>query len=119
MVEYRSYVGLDVHKETIAVADPVFQGEIRNRHSSPRRITGACLVLLLRGPAPPRQEAGRLLDLLTRFIHQDAVTRSRHRQEREFAELTDDEVARIEADYRRVRRRPSLNANKKSIRDGE
>ena len=96
MVEYRSYVGLDVHKETIAVADPVFQGEIRNRRS-----TGACLVLLLRGPALPRQEAGRLLDLLTRFIHQDAVTRSRHRQEREFAELTDDEVARIEADYRR------------------
>ena len=96
MVEYRSYVGLDVHKETIAVADPVFQGEIRNRRS-----TGASLVLLLRGPALPRQEADRLLDLLTRFIHHDAVTRSRHRKEREFAKLTDDEVARIEAVYRR------------------
>ncbi len=103
MVEYR-YVGLDVHKETIAVAgreDPVVQGEIRNRCSSPRRITGACLVLLLRGPELPRQEADRLMDLLTRFIHQDAVTRSRHRQERDFAELADDEVARIEAVYRR------------------
>ena len=85
MVEYRSYVGLDVHKETIAVAgreDPVFRGEIRNRRSSPRRSTGACLALLLRGPALPRQEAGRLLDLLTRFIQQDACTHSRHRQER-------------------------------------
>ncbi len=47
MVEYSAYVGLDVHKETIAVAvavpgreDPVFRGEIRNRRSSLRRLVG-------------------------------------------------------------------------------
>ncbi len=47
MFEYNAYVGLDVHKETIAVAvavpgreDPVFRGEIRNRRSSLRRLVG-------------------------------------------------------------------------------
>ena len=45
MFEYRSYVGLDVHKEMIAVAivmpgreEPVFRGEIRNQRSSLRRL---------------------------------------------------------------------------------
>ena len=47
MVEYSAYVGLDVHKETIAVAvaapgreDPVFRGVIRNQRSSLRRLVG-------------------------------------------------------------------------------
>ncbi|MCY4448152.1 MAG: IS110 family transposase [Chloroflexi bacterium] len=47
MFEYNAYVGLDVHKETIAVAvavpgreDPVFRGEIRNQRSSLRRLVG-------------------------------------------------------------------------------
>ena len=45
MVEYKAYVGLDVHKETIAVAvalpgreEPVYRGEIRNQRSSLRRL---------------------------------------------------------------------------------
>lgn len=45
MFEYNAYVGLDVHKETIAVAiampgreEPVFRGEIRNQRSSLRRL---------------------------------------------------------------------------------
>ena len=47
MVEYSAYVGLDVHKETIAVAvafpgreDPVYRGTIANRRSSLRRLVG-------------------------------------------------------------------------------
>ena len=47
MDEYSSYVGLDVHKDTIAVAvalpgreAPVYRGEIRNRRSSLRRLIG-------------------------------------------------------------------------------
>ncbi len=47
MVDYSAYVGLDVHKETIAVAvavpgreEPVYRGEIRNRRSSLRRLVG-------------------------------------------------------------------------------
>ena len=42
----------------------------------------------------------RLSDLLFRFLHRNAGTLSRRRREREFAALTDDEVARIEAIYR-------------------
>ena len=42
----------------------------------------------------------RLSDLLFRFLHQNAGTLSRRGREREFAALTDDEVARIEAIYR-------------------
>ena len=45
MVEYNAFVGLDVHKETIAVAvalpgreEPVYRGEIRNQRSSLRRL---------------------------------------------------------------------------------
>ncbi len=47
MVEYNAFVGLDVHKETIAVAvavpgreDPVYRGEISNKRSSLRRLVG-------------------------------------------------------------------------------
>ena len=43
----------------------------------------------------------RLSDLLFRFFHQNGGTLSRRRREREFALLTDDEVTRIEAIYRR------------------
>ena len=42
----------------------------------------------------------RRSDLLFRFIHQNGGTLSRRRREREFAALTDDEVARIESIYR-------------------
>ena len=42
----------------------------------------------------------RLSDLLFRFLHQNGGTLSRRRREREFAALTVDEVARIEAIYR-------------------
>ena len=42
----------------------------------------------------------RLSDLLFRFLHQNAGTLSRRRRQREFAALTDDEVARIESIYR-------------------
>lgn len=42
----------------------------------------------------------RLSDLLFRFLHQNAGTLSRRGRDREFATLTDDEVARIEAIYR-------------------
>ena len=45
MVEYTAYVGLDVHKETIAVAialpgreEPMYRGEIANKRSSLRRL---------------------------------------------------------------------------------
>ena len=45
MVEYTAYVGLDVHKETIAVAvalpgreAPLYRGEISNKRSSLRRL---------------------------------------------------------------------------------
>ncbi len=45
MFEYSALVGLDVHKETIAVAvavpcseEPVYRGEIRNQRSSLRRL---------------------------------------------------------------------------------
>ena len=45
MVEYSAYVGLDVHKDTIAVAvalpgrgDPVYRGEIAHRRGSLRRL---------------------------------------------------------------------------------
>ena len=47
MKEYSAYVGLDVHKETIAVAvalpgrdDPVYRGEIAHRRGSLRRLMG-------------------------------------------------------------------------------
>ncbi len=47
MREYSAYVGLDVHKDTIAVAvalpgriEPVYRGEILNRRSSLRRLIG-------------------------------------------------------------------------------
>ena len=47
MFEYSAYVGLDVHKDTIAVAvaspgreEPVFRGTIRNQRSSLRRLVG-------------------------------------------------------------------------------
>ena len=47
MKEYNAYVGLDVHKETIAVAvalpgrgDPVYRGEIAHRRGSLRRLMG-------------------------------------------------------------------------------
>lgn len=41
MAEYRSYTGLDVHKDTIAVVlpnrkEPVHRGEVSNRRSSLR-----------------------------------------------------------------------------------
>jgi hypothetical protein len=39
------------------------------------------------------------VDLLFRFLRQNDGTLSRRAREREFAELTDDEVARIEATY--------------------
>ena len=39
------------------------------------------------------------VDLLFRFLRQNNGTLSRRAREREFAELTDDEVARIEATY--------------------
>ena len=42
----------------------------------------------------------RLSDLLFRFLRQNAGTLSRRGREREFAALSDDEVARIEAVYR-------------------
>ncbi len=42
----------------------------------------------------------RLSDLLFRFLRQNAGTLSRRGREREFAALTDDEIARIEAAYR-------------------
>ncbi len=42
----------------------------------------------------------RLSDLLFRFLHQNGGRLSRHRREREFAALADDEVTRIEAIYR-------------------
>ncbi len=42
----------------------------------------------------------RLSDLLFRCIHQNAGTLSRRRREREFAELTEDEVSHIEEIYR-------------------
>ena len=42
----------------------------------------------------------RLSDLLFRFLHQNDGTLSRRGREREFALLTDDEVARIETVYR-------------------
>lgn len=45
MSEYSAYVGLDVHKDTIAVAvtlpgrrDPVYRGEIANTRTSLRRL---------------------------------------------------------------------------------
>ncbi len=41
----------------------------------------------------------RVSDLLFRFLHQNAGTLSRRRRTREFAELTDDEVSRIESIY--------------------
>ena len=47
MREYSAYIGLDVHKDTIAVAvalpgrgEPEYRGEIRNRRSSLRRLIG-------------------------------------------------------------------------------
>lgn len=47
MVEYSAYVGLDVHKDTIAVAvalpgreEPVYRGEIRHSRRSLRRLMG-------------------------------------------------------------------------------
>ena len=44
----------------------------------------------------------RLSDLLFRILHQNAGTLSRRRRGREFAALADDEVARIEAIYRKA-----------------
>ena len=45
MTEFSAYVGLDVHKDTIAVAvalpgrqEPVYRGEIKNQHRSVRRL---------------------------------------------------------------------------------
>ena len=45
MVEFSAYVGLDVHKETIAVAvalpgrgEPVYRGEIKNQRRSVERL---------------------------------------------------------------------------------
>ena len=43
MNEYSAYVGLDVHKDTIAVAlpgrrEPVYRGQIAHRRSSLRRL---------------------------------------------------------------------------------
>ena len=47
MNEYSAYVGLDVHKDTIAVAvavpgreDPVYRGEIRNTRRSLKGLIG-------------------------------------------------------------------------------
>ena len=42
----------------------------------------------------------RLCDLLFRFLHNNGVKLSRRGRKREFAELRDEEVARIEAVYR-------------------
>ena len=44
----------------------------------------------------------RLSDLLFRFLHQNGGRLSHRGQEKEFAALTDDEVARIETIYREV-----------------
>ena len=53
MAEYRAYVGLDVHKDTIAVAvvwpgreEPEYRGVVRNRRSSLQK-----LIHNLQGPA--------------------------------------------------------------------
>jgi hypothetical protein len=48
-------------------------------------------------PFPPRRN--RAVDLLFRFLRQNDGTLSRRALEWEFAELTEDEVARIEAIY--------------------
>lgn len=44
----------------------------------------------------------RLSDLLFRFLHQNGGTLSRRAREKEFAALTDEEAARVEAIYREV-----------------
>eukprot|EP01034_Spumella_vulgaris_P042083 gene42083-52168_t len=44
----------------------------------------------------------RLLDLLFRFLRQSEGRLSQRAREKEFAALTDDEAARIEAIYARV-----------------
>ena len=47
MSEYSAYIGLDVHKDTIAVAvalpgrlEPVYRGELAHRRGSLRRLIG-------------------------------------------------------------------------------
>ena len=60
MDEYSAYVGLDVHKDTIAVAvagreEPVYRGEVRHQRQLLRRLIGKLspdgevLSFLLRG----------------------------------------------------------------------
>ena len=64
MTEFSAYVGLDVHKDTIAVAvalagreEPVYRGEIKNRRRSVLRLIrsvsadGEAVSFLLRGRA--------------------------------------------------------------------
>ena len=71
MVDYSAYIGLNVHKDKIAVAvvlpgreDPVYRGEIRNERSSLRRLVrhlSPCGEVLSLGHRPEDQDRGRLL----------------------------------------------------------